>query len=187
MRGERLQGRIHVLPVLLGQLCCDAEGCCLGEVGRALNPSGNAAGGAATPPCSSPFSLQSQPFIPSSCTQRCSSAGIASPSIQLLFLSPPEASKGCKSAAMCKYWRAVRGGLVTWQLKYLTYILLSISKVRWSSASSQNFFPKEFQCCCYFCWNRLLLNIKGRAQGLDLWGCGRAGPPSRDFGGAGRF
>lgn len=62
--------------------------CCLGKVGRALNPTRNAAGGAATPPCSSPFSLQSQPFIPSSWIQRCVSAGIASPSIQLLFLSP---------------------------------------------------------------------------------------------------
>lgn len=100
---------------------------------------------------------------------------------------PPEASKGSKSAAMCKYWRAGCGGLVTWQLKYLTYILFSTSKVRWSRASSQNFFPKEFYCCSYFCWNRLLLNIKGRAQGPDLWGCERAGPLSRDFGGAGSF
>lgn len=48
-----------------------------------------------------------------------------------------------------------------------------------------NFFPKEFSCCSYFCWNRLLLNIKGRAQGPDPRSCARAGPLSRDFGGAG--
>lgn len=173
-----------MLPVHLGQLCSDAEGCCLGNVGRALNPTRNAAGGAATPPCSSPcsHSHSSQAVVSSAVFQQ-----ELLPHQSSCYFFPPEASKGSKSTAMCKYWSAVRGGLVTWQLKYLTYILLSTSKVRWSRASSQNFFPKEFHYCGYFGWNRLLLNTKGRAQGLDLWGCARAGPLSRDFGVAGSF
>lgn len=134
--------------------------------------------------------------LPSLCSHSHSSQAVVSSAVfqqELLphqsscYFFPPEASKGSKSTAMCKYWSAVCGGLVTWQLKYLTYILLSTSKVRWSCASSQNFFPKEFHYCGYFGWNRLLLNIKGRAQGLGLWGCARAGPLSRDFGVAGSF
>lgn len=134
--------------------------------------------------------------LPSPCSHSHSSQAVVSSTVfqqELLphqsscYFFPPEASKGSKSAAMCKYWRAERGGLVTWQLKYLTYILLSTTKVRWSCASSQNFFPKEFHCCSDFCWNRLLLNTKGRAQGPDLWGCAKAGLLSRDFGGVGSF
>lgn len=134
--------------------------------------------------------------LPSPCSHSHSSQAVVSSAVfqqELLphqsscYSFPPEASKGSKSAAMWKYWRAERGGLVTWQLKYLTYILLSTSKVRWSRASSQNFFLTEFYCSSDFCWNRVLLNMKGRAQGSDPWGCARAGPLSRDFGGAGSF
>lgn len=93
-----------------GQLCSDTGGCswCFGKVAKALGPTRNAAGGAATPPCSARFSPQSQPFILSSCIQRRILAEITSPSIQAAISFSPAASDGNKSAAIqilkCCVW-----------------------------------------------------------------------------------
>lgn len=173
-----------MLPVQLGQLCSDAEGCCLGKSSESNWK------------CSwwssnSPLLLSLLPAVtaihpkqlyPALCFSR-----NRFPINPAAISFPPRLPKAVSPQQCANIGELSVGGLVTWQLKYLTYILLSTSKVRWSSASSQNFFPKEFSCCSHFCWNRLLLKIKGRAQGPDPRSCARAGPLSRDFGGAGSF
>lgn len=84
--------RLDVLPVEVRRVVLGCS-CCFGKVGKASNPTQNAAGGAAAPRCSTRFSLQAQPFIPSGCIQRRILAEITSPSIQATPSSPPRLQK----------------------------------------------------------------------------------------------
>lgn len=89
LRGVR---RLDVLPV---EVRTAVLGCsrCFGKVGKASNPTQNAAGGAAARHSSTRFSLQAQPFIPSGCIQRRILAEITSPSIQAAPSFPPRLQK----------------------------------------------------------------------------------------------
>lgn len=76
-----------------GQASCARMQPLFWEGGKSSNPTQNAAGGAAAPRCSTRFSPQAHPFMPSGCTQCRILAEITSPSIQAARSSPPRLQK----------------------------------------------------------------------------------------------
>lgn len=104
--------RLDVLPVEVRRVVLRCSRC-FGKVGKASNPTQNAAGGAAAPRCSTRFSLQAQPFIPSGCIQCRILAEITSPGSSFF---PPAASEGSKSAAK-QILKSCAWGISDWAIK----------------------------------------------------------------------
>lgn len=130
-----------MLPARLGQLCSDAEGCCLG---KSFESNWKCSWWSSN----SPLLLSLLPAVtaihpkqlnPALCFSRnCCPINPAAISF------PPRLPKAESPQQCANIGEPSVGGLVTWQLKYLTYILLSTSKVRWSSASSQTSSRRNF-------------------------------------------